>query len=167
MTLGVGIVLVNEVHGRLPVHFDDDVIAVSDYFLGKPGIRRHQHVEHFHKVVQTPCADRVAMRAVNLRLVTARETGSELRAEILTTVAVIVDLGFHSVAKILVIAALAEEMTLWSGAEENAVFNFPFSLVIRMRFPTRQILAVEELDPFSILFVIRLGQLRSLGSGAL
>ena len=36
VSLGVGVLFVDEIHGRLVVDLDDDVIAARDHFLGEP-----------------------------------------------------------------------------------------------------------------------------------
>ena len=39
VSLGVGVLFVHEIHGRLVVDLDDNVIAAGNHFLGEPLIR--------------------------------------------------------------------------------------------------------------------------------
>src|SRR5438552_18566907 len=94
------------------------------------------------------------MGAVDLCLVAFGETGTYMGAEILSAIAVIVDLCFHAVAEILIVAALAKEMAFRPATDQNPVFHFPLGLVGLMRFPAGQVLAVKELHPFAFVFVI-------------
>src|SRR5262249_19981987 len=131
---------------RFAVHLDGDVIADGGHFLGEPFIGFDEHVLHGDKVVQTAGLYRVPMSAIDLGLVAAGKTGTELGAEILAAVAVIIDLRFHAIDEILIIAAFAEEVPGLTAADENAVLHFPFRFVFGMGLPAGQIFSVEKLD---------------------
>src|SRR5437868_3695724 len=88
------------------------------------------------------------MRRVDLGLVAWGEGLGELGAEILAAVALVVDLGLDAEAEVDVVAAFAEEMAGRAGADDVAVLDFPFRLVVGMRLPAGEVLAVEKLHPF-------------------
>src|SRR5262245_60284719 len=110
MAFGVSVLFVHKVDGGFPVHLDDDVVADGSDFLSEPLIGFNQHLLYRDKVVKTAGLDRVAMSAVDLGFIALGKAGSELSAEILAAVAVIVDLGLDPVDEVFIIAALAEKM---------------------------------------------------------
>src|SRR5262245_21826981 len=70
-------------------------------------------------------------------------------AEQLPAVTSRVDLGFHTEMKILVVPPFAEQVTGLRShmSDEYVVLNPPVAGLVGMRFPTGQVLVVEERDP--------------------
>ena len=75
--------------------------------------------------VQAAGAHGIAVRGVDLCLVTLGKVGTKRGAEVLAAVAAIIDGGFDAVLEIGVIAALAEEMAGRAAADQHAVLDPP------------------------------------------
>src|SRR5262249_37154829 len=68
-----------------------------------------------------------------------------LAAKVDAAVATVVDAGFGSEVKVLVIVAFGVEMPHISAADQQAVLRLPAGLVLGQRLPAGQVLAVEQL----------------------
>src|SRR5260370_675412 len=131
VALGVAILLIDEVDGRLTVQLDDDVVAFGDDFLREPLIGLDELIVDEHLLflrgavavaaigVKAAGADLVAVGRVDLSLVARGEGLGELGAEILAAVALVVDLGLDAEAEVLIVAALAEEVAGGTAADDK------------------------------------------------
>src|SRR5262249_34897624 len=95
------------------------------------------------ETIEATGLDSVLVRGVDLGLVPPRERRPELSAEVLSAIAVVIDHGLNAVTEVVVIAALAEEVSRGAGADEDAVLPLPLGFVSRVSLPAGKVLAVE------------------------
>ena len=110
VALGVSLSLVQEIHCRLAVQLDDDMVAYGDHFLREPFIRFDQLIANDHRLpfivrsalvwVETSRTNWVSASRVDLRLVTGRKPFGVSCPEVLAAVAFVVDLGLDTEVKI-------------------------------------------------------------------
>src|SRR5206468_667849 len=129
-------------------HQEDDVVATDDHLLGKPGIDGDQYLLDGDggagEEVETS-RFRFVTAAVNLSLVAS---GPELFAELLAAVSARVDPGLDAEMEVLVVVPLGVEIAdLRPTPDENAVLHAPIAWRIGVRFPSGQVLAVEQRNP--------------------
>src|SRR5262249_21641757 len=135
VSLLVTVLWIVPIERRFAVDFDDNVVALGDHFLRKPFVRLVRGLVHDRNLililaqaarrVEASGPDRIGVRGVNLRLVALREVRPEGGTEVLAAVAFVVDHRLDTVAEVLVIAALAEEMAVWATADQEAVLHVP------------------------------------------
>src|SRR5205085_2674285 len=119
VALSISLPFVQEIHGRLAVQLDDDMVAYGDHFLREPFIRFDQLIANNHRFlfivrgalvwVKTSRTNWVSASRVDLRLVTGRKPFGVSCPEVLAAVAFVVDLGLDAEAKIRVVTTLAEK----------------------------------------------------------
>ena len=139
-----------EVDSGFAVDLDHDVIANCGDFLGELGVGLNEDVINLDKVVKAAGLDLVGAGAVYLGFVTVLagngERLLELGAEILARVTLVRDGTGKAENEIGEIIPFGEEVTGWTGSDDQAILDFPLGFVIGMGFPSCEILAVEELN---------------------
>src|SRR5206468_2893120 len=78
-----------------------DVVAHFQ-LVSEPGVWLHELLIDVTESVQRPRANRIAVRAVDLGLVTIRKSRLGLRAKVQARVAAVVDLDFGTISEVLV-----------------------------------------------------------------
>src|SRR5262249_7290388 len=87
----------------------------------------------------------VAVRAVDLRLVALGEAGTELRPEVQTAVAALVDHHLGADMEVGEVAAVGEQVAcLIAAADEDAILDLPAAGAAGEDLPAVEILAVEQ-----------------------
>ncbi len=125
VTGGERILVLDMIHHLLVVHENLDVVAVRDDMLREPGVGRHQLLQDLDEVIQAAGAYRIAMRAVHLRFITSRKTGSERGAEIHPGISAVADLHLRLELAVDALLAHVEKMAGFSVAGDVAVANGP------------------------------------------
>src|SRR5438132_12933350 len=134
---------VHVVNRDLAVHFGDGVIAGDDDIHGEPGIGFGQIVRNLDQTVDAAGLIGVfgiALKDLGFIPLGVFTSPSEpiLAAKIDAAVAEIVYLGLDPKMKILVVAALAEQVAPRSAADEDAVFYVPLAGLVRVCLPAGQ-----------------------------
>ena len=147
---------VNKSGRGLPVDFDGQTIVGRDQFQNEPLVRRHGRVgdrkRDAIRRIQAARLVHVGVRGVDLSFVSVgplRVIGREERTEPRTAkdaaVASLVDASFHAQMEIRVVAPLGIKVARRRPRpDQHALFYPPISRLAGVRFPTAQVLAVEQ-----------------------
>src|SRR5437588_1648833 len=103
--------------------------------VSKPRVRLYELLIDVTESVQRPGANRIAMGAVDLGLVTVRKSGLGRRAEVEARVAAVVDLDLGAIAKVPVRPLGTHQHRRRSRTADCAILHFPNTVLLAHLFP--------------------------------
>ena len=122
------------------------MVSIGDHVLGPPGVVRDELLLDIGEAIQAACAPPVRVRVVHLGLVAMGKVGLQLRAEIHSGIAAVIDSDLGLEFAVLALVQHIEKMAALAVADNLAVLGGPTPGIIG-RFPAVQRFAVEHRDP--------------------